>query len=82
MISDNAKTFKSAKKLIETTLDDPTVKRLFVDLQLTWTLNLEKAPWQGELFERLIQSAKRCLKRTIGKSKLSFDKLLTAVCRS
>ena len=79
VVSDNAKTFKSAKRLIKMTLEDPTVRRFFSNLQLTWTFNLEKAPWQGGFFERLIQSAKRCLKRTIGNSKLSYDELLTVV---
>ena len=79
MISDNTKPFKSADKVISSTLTDPAVKRFFVDLQLKWSFNLEKAPWQGGFFERLIQSAKRCLKRTIGTLKLSYDELLTVV---
>ena len=79
MVSDNAKTFKSAEKLIKMTLGDPIVKKFFSNLQLTWSFNLEKAPWQGGFFERLIQSAKRCLKRTIGNSKLSYDELVTVV---
>ena len=79
MILDNAKRFESAERLIATTLNDPTVKRYFSNLQLTWSFNLAKAPWQGGFFERLIQSAKRCLKRTIGNSKLSYDELQTAV---
>jgi hypothetical protein len=79
MVSDNAKTFKSAKKVIERTLGDPTVKRFFTNLQLNWSFNLEKAPWQGGFFERLIQSAKRCLKRTIGNAKLSYEELSTVV---
>ena len=40
---------------------------------------MEKAPWQGGFFERLIQSAKRCLKRTIGNAKLSHEELSTIV---
>ena len=47
MISDNTKTFKSADKVISSTLTDPAVKIFFVDLQLKWSFNLEKAPWQG-----------------------------------
>ena len=79
MVSDNAKTFKSAKKLIEKALDDPIVKKFFSNLRLTWSFKLEKAPRQGGFFERLIQSAKRCLKRTIGNAKLSYDELSTVV---
>ena len=79
MISDNAKTFKAANKLIKKMLDDSAVKVFFSNLQVTWSFNLEKAPWQGGFFECLIQSTKRCLKRTIGGSRLSYDELLTAV---
>lgn len=79
MVSDNAKTFKLAKKVIERTLGDPIVKKFFTNLQLNWSFNLEKAPWQGGFFERLIQSAKRCLKRTIGNAKLSYEELSTVV---
>ena len=79
MVSDNAKTFKSAKKLIEKILGDPTVRRFFTNLQLNWSFNLEKAPWQGGFFERLIQSAKRCLKRTIGNAKFSYEELSTII---
>ena len=40
---------------------------------------MERAPWWGGLFEHLIKSMKRCLKKMIGKSKLSYEELLTAV---
>ena len=43
------------------------------------TFNLEKAPWSGGFFERMIQSVKRCLQKTIGRAKLSYDELLTAL---
>ena len=49
------------------------------DLKVTWSFNLEKAPWSGGFFERMIQSVKRCLKKTIGRAKLSYDELLTAL---
>ena len=44
-----------------------------------WTFNLELAPWSGGFFERLIGLTKRCLKKTIGKSKMSYDELITTV---
>ena len=56
MVSDNAKTFKSAKKIIEKILGDPTVRKFFINLQLNLSFNLEKAPWQGEFLECLVQS--------------------------
>ena len=77
VISDNAKTFKLARKAILAMLNDPVVHQYFSDAHMEWCFNLEKAPWWGGFFERLIKSTKHCLKRTIGQARLSFDELLT-----
>ena len=80
MISDNGKTFKSASKVISTMLKDPVLQNFFAEIHLKWVFNLERAPWsRGGIFERMVRSMKRCLKRTIGRSKLSYDELLTVV---
>ena len=44
-----------------------------------WKFNLESAPWYGGFWERLVGTVKRCLKKTIGKSKLSYDELQTVL---
>ena len=33
----------------------------------------------GRVFERLVRMTKRCLKKMIGRARLSYDKLVTAV---
>ena len=53
--------------------------RFFTNFRVEWQFNLEKAPWQGGIFERMIQSAKRCLKKAIGHNCLTLDELLTLV---
>ena len=55
MVSDNA---KSASISIINTLGSPEVKKFFGDIQVDWQFNLEKAPWQGGVFKRMIKSAK------------------------
>ena len=62
IISDNAKTFKSAAKMITAVLESAEVQQHFTNVNIKWSFNLEKAPWWGGLFERMIQSAKRCLR--------------------
>ena len=57
----------------------PEVQQHLAGLKVKWIFNLEKAPWWGGFFERLIQSVKRCLKKTIGKAKLTYDELLTVL---
>ena len=46
---------------------------------MQWRFNLERASWWGEVFERLIQSTKRCLKNIIGQARLNYDELQTLV---
>ena len=40
---------------------------------------MERAPWWGGFFERLVRSVKRCLKKVLGNARLTFSKLLTTV---
>uniref|UniRef100_A0A1X7TM94 DUF5641 domain-containing protein n=1 Tax=Amphimedon queenslandica TaxID=400682 RepID=A0A1X7TM94_AMPQE len=47
-------------------------------VSIEWQFNLEKAPWWGGMFERLVGSMKR-LRKTVGQSKLTFDELSTAI---
>lgn len=79
VVSDNAKTFKSSAKLIRQTFEDPVVKEHFNKQRVERQFNLEKAPWWGGMFERMIKSAKCCLKKTIGRARLSYDELFTVV---
>ena len=83
MISDNGKTFKSASKTIYNLFIDPMIKKHFSDLQLEWSFNLEQGPWWGGIFERLIKSAKHCLRKTLGRASLTYDdELLTLVVKT
>ena len=79
MISDNAKTFISAAQTIEDMLTSSEVQQYLSHLRVKWSFTLEKAPWWGGFYERMIQSMKRCLKKTIGKAKLTHDELSTAL---
>ena len=78
IITDNGGTFKPAAKEITTILTHPDVKKFFAGKRITWHFNLEKAPWWGGFFERLVKSMKRCLKKTLGTAKLTYEELLTA----
>ena len=79
MISDNAKTFVSASQTIENVLTSPEVQHHLAGVKVKWVFNLKKAPWWGGFFERMIQSMKQCLKKIIGKAKLTYDELLTVL---
>ena len=79
VISDNSKTFKSASRIISAILNSNRVTHYFAGIQVDWSFNLEKAPWWGGFFERMIRSMKGCLKRVIGHARLTFDELTTVV---
>lgn len=79
IISDNGKTFKAAAKLIKALVTHKDVQEHLANIGTKWCFNIEKAPWWGGMFERLIRSAKRCLKKMIGRARLTFDELLTMV---
>lgn len=77
IVSDNGGTFKPASREITSILNHPDVKQFFAGRRITWIFNLAKAPWWGGFFERLVKSTKRCLKKTIGGAKLTYEELLT-----
>ena len=58
MISDNAKIFVSAAQTVENVLTSPEVQHHLAGVKVKWAFNLEKAPWWGGFFERMIQSMK------------------------
>ena len=60
-------------------LNDQDVKNYLSHVGVEWTFNLEKAPWWGGIFERLIKSTKRCLRKLIGQARFSYDEMHTAI---
>jgi len=46
---------------------------------MKWTFSLEKEPWWGGIFEKLVKSVKRCLKKTISGVRLTYEELLTVI---
>ena len=79
MISDNAKTFKAAAKVLKRVVASQPVQSYLEGLGIEWRFNIPKAPWWGGLFERLVRSTKRCLRKVLGQAKLSYDELQTTL---
>ena len=48
---------------------------------ISWKFTLTKAPWHGAIWERLVQSVKRCLKKVVGRTTLTFVELQTVLLR-
>ena len=71
--------FKGMAKVIRTIMSNQEVKKYLAGINMQWQFNVERASWWGGMFERMIGSTKKCLRKMIGHSKLLFDDLSTAV---
>ncbi|XP_046856152.1 uncharacterized protein LOC124449257 [Xenia sp. Carnegie-2017] len=79
LISDNAKTFRAACLEIRKLCRSEEVLRYLANYQITWQFIVEKAPWWGGFWERLIRSVKRPLRKVVGRTNLTYDELHTIV---
>jgi len=77
IVSDNGKMIKSASKIIQGVFNEPEMKKYFSELHVEWTFNLKKATMLGDIFERMIKSEKRCLKKPVGRTSLTYDDFST-----
>lgn len=76
MISDNAKTFKATAKALNKIFSNENLQGYLNRNRMEWRFNLERAPWWGGFFERMVRCVKRCLKKVLGNARLTFDELL------
>ena len=83
LISDNAKNFKDCGKRItflsSHILEAEKTQRYLASHGIRWQFIVERAPWWGGFYERLVGSVKRCLKKSFGRSLLSFPDIVTMV---
>lgn len=79
IVSGNAKTFKGTEKQLRTLFRHPQVREEMQNHRIEWRFNLERAPWWGGFFERMVGCVKRCLKKVLGNARLMYDELLTVL---
>ena len=66
IISDNFKSFKSA-----------LLKSYLRNHNISWKFILEKSPWWGGFYERLVGLVKNLLKKAMGRARFTYDELFT-----
>jgi hypothetical protein len=59
IVSENAKTFKSAKKTLERIYDIPEVRNFLVNKGIEWRFNLANSPWWGDFMNVWSRESKR-----------------------
>ena len=67
-ISDNGSAFVSRE-----------VQDYVASKYIQWKFNTEAAPWKGGFFERMVKSTKRCLKKVLINTRLTYEELLTFI---
>ena len=77
LVSDNAKTFQRSSKEILKIARSQKVNDYLSTRKVAWKFIVERAPWWGGFYERLVRSVKRSLKKSIGKSHVTYDQLGT-----
>jgi len=83
IISDNAKQFKLARKVLtkvhqEASLCDEA-QDFLSDRGIKWTLIVELAPWMGGFYEHLVGITKRVLRKVLGADSLTLIQLYTVL---
>ena len=75
--TDNAKPFRFSAKFFDTLSQNQLFLTFLQDRRIEWRFNMERAPWWGGYFERLVGTVKRCLRKVFGHARLTFDALYT-----
>ena len=79
LVTDNAQIFRAADQTIQDFLNTPELREQMEGRSIQWKFIVEKAPWQGGIFERMVKAAKRCLRKVIGRHTLTYDELQTLI---
>ncbi|XP_029210241.2 uncharacterized protein LOC114974075 [Acropora millepora] len=78
--SDNAKTFKAANKELQRcwrVLESDQIQTVLSEKNIQWKFIVERAPWWGGFYERLVKSVKTPLRKLFAKAMLDSDQLTT-----
>ncbi|KAL6722448.1 hypothetical protein Aduo_017573 [Ancylostoma duodenale] len=80
---DNAPTFALAEEILndtaQATLKSEEVIQFMANREIVWKKITPYAPWQGGFYERLIQTVKRALYKTLGSRTVAEDTLRTVL---
>ena len=76
-LSDNAKTFKAAAKEVKKIIISAEVQSYLAERSISWHFIVQRTAWNGGIWEQLVRSVKRCLRKVIGRAALHHEELAT-----
>ena len=56
-----------------------SLKPLLSQHGIVWKFNVPRAPWWGGFFEWMVRSVKRCLKKTLGNARVTYEEFQTVL---
>ncbi|KAL3085510.1 hypothetical protein niasHS_009437 [Heterodera schachtii] len=88
VVSDNAKTFKLGAKAVSEIwhhpninhlINEPKIQNEMAQKGIKWRFNVERAPWTGGFFEKMVHLVKEPLRKSLGKRLVDIDELTTTL---
>ena len=79
MLSDNASTYLAAAEELKILFESDVIKEALGRQGVDWQFIPKRAPWYGGFWERSIGLTKQAIRKTLGRTFISFDQLQTVV---
>ena len=79
MLSDNAKTFCTASRAVCAIFRSPEVLQYFTNHHISWKFIVERAPWWGGFWEKMVKTVKMTLRKIMGQTILTFQEINTVL---
>ena len=79
LISDNAQTFKKTSEWLNKLYKSGEKHTFLQEKGIKWRFNLARALWWGGLFERLVGSMKRMLRKVLKNNRFDYEELETII---
>ena len=79
IVSDNAKNFTSAYRVLLALFKNMEVQGFLNSKKIKWKFILQKSPSHCRFYERMVQSVKRNLRKTLKNAQLNYEELITVL---
>ncbi|XP_069164575.1 uncharacterized protein [Procambarus clarkii] len=79
MISDNGSNFVAGEACLQEIWNHPEVHSVLKQRQCYWKFIPPRAPWNGGFYERMVETVKKCLRKTLHQQKINLTELQTLV---
>ena len=79
ILTDNAPYFKRTDKILKKLFSSKEVTNYLLQKRIIWKYNLASTSWAGGLFERLVQTVRKALRKTLKNARLTQEEIHTII---